>query len=116
MPEAWCSPSIFCVITADDLAAPHQRIDRAVAAIGLGGAEDILHRKAAAPGLAPRLLGGQEIVEIDRRHLGPDAARAAEIGDAGLGADPGAGKDDGAFRLVDQAGESRHALGLRHDG
>ena len=87
------------------LAAPHQRIDRAVAAIGLRAAEVILHREAAPPGLAPRLLGRQELVEIDRRHLRPDAAGAAEIGDAGLGADAGAGEHDRAARLVDQAGE-----------
>ena len=95
-----------------DLAAPHQRVDGAVAAIGLGAAESVLHRKAAPPGLAPRLLGGEELVEIDRRHLRPDAAGAAEIGDAGFGADAGAGEHDGAARLGDQAGE-RGDLGCR---
>ena len=39
-----------------DLAAPHQRIDRAVAAIGQGAAEVILHREAASPSLAPGFL------------------------------------------------------------
>ena len=85
-----------------DLAAPHQRIDRAVAAVGFGRLEDVLHREAPPPGFAARLLGGQELVEIDRRHLRPDAARAAEIGYAGLGADAGAGEHDGAARLLDQ--------------
>ncbi len=88
-----------------DLAAPHQRVDRAVAAIGLGRLEDVLHREAAPPGFAARLLRGEELVEINRRHLRPDAARAAEIGNARLGADAGAGKDDDALRLGDQAGE-----------
>jgi len=29
-----------------DLAAPHQRVDRAVAAIGFGRLEEVLHREA----------------------------------------------------------------------
>ena len=53
-----------------DLAAAHQRSDGAVAAVGLGRAQrSSLGREAAPPGLPPRLLGGEEIVEIDRRHL-----------------------------------------------
>src|SRR6266700_806908 len=71
-----------------DLAAAHQRIDGTMAAIGLGRAKLVFHRKAAAPGLAPCRLGGEEIVEINGRHPCPDAARAAEIRDPRLGADP----------------------------
>ena len=88
-------------------AAADQRSDRAMAAVGRRGAKGLLHRKAPAPGLAARLLRGEKIGEIDRRHLGPDAAGAAEIGDARFGADAGAGKDDGAARLARSAGRVR---------
>ena len=84
MPEVLVQPVDVLGDDRRDLAAPHQRVDRAVAAIGLGRLEDVLHLEAAAPGFAPRLLGGEELVEIDRRHLGPDAAGAAEIGDAAI--------------------------------
>src|SRR5258708_2980377 len=77
----------------------HQRMDRTVAGIGLGRLEKLLHLEAATPGLAPRLLRGEKLIEIDRRHLGPNAAGAAEIGDAAFGADAGAGEDDDTLRL-----------------
>ena len=86
-------------------AAADQFRDGAMAAIGRGGAKGLLHRKAAPPGFAPRLLRGEKIGEIDRRHPGPDAAGAAEIGDARFGADAGAGKDDGTARPAINAGE-----------
>ena len=63
MPEAWCSPSMFCVMTRDDLAAADQLGDRAVAAIGPGGAEDRVALEAPPPRLAPRRLGGEKVVE-----------------------------------------------------
>ena len=105
MPEAWCSPSMFWVMTAAAVPRRTSCGDRAMAAVGLRGAKGLLHREAAPPGLAARLLRGEEIGEVDRRHLGPDAAGAAEVGDARFGADAGAGKDDGAARFVDHAGE-----------
>ena len=85
-----------------------------MAAIGCGGAKGFLHRKAAAPGFAPRLLRTQKIGEIDRRHPGPDAAGAAEIGDAQFGADAGAGKDDGAARVGDQSAKFGDIGIVRH--
>jgi hypothetical protein len=93
-----------------DLAAPHQRIDRAMAAVGERRPEDLLHREAPPPGFAARLLRGEELAEIDRRHLRPDAAGAAKIGDSGFGADAGAGEHDGAARRSDHAGK-RGAVG-----
>ncbi len=88
-----------------DFAAANQFGDRTMTAVGGSAAKNLLHRKAAPPGFAPRLFRGEKIGKIDRRHAGPDAARAAEIGNAGFSADAGAGKDHGAARLFDQSGE-----------
>src|SRR5207245_2279630 len=87
---------------------------RPVAPIRLGRLENILHREAPPPGFAPRFLGGEELVEIDRRHLRPDAARAAEVGDPRLGADAGAGEDHRTLRPLDQLGEGGDAIVVVH--
>src|SRR6184192_3929634 len=86
-------------------AATLPRRTRAVTAIGFGRLEGVLHDEAASPGFAARSLRGEELVEIDRRHLCPDPARAAEIGNARLGADAGAGEHNDALRLGEHTGE-----------
>ena len=48
-----------------------------------------------------------EILEIDRRHLRPDAARRAEIRNAGFGRNARAGEDDSAARRSQSARETR---------
>ena len=53
MPEAWCRPSMFWVMTAATLPSRTSARHRAVAAIGLGGAHDGIAVEAAAPGFAP---------------------------------------------------------------
>ncbi len=88
-----------------DCAAADQLGDGAVTPVGGRGAKSLLHREAPPPGFAPRLLGGEKIREVDRRHAGPDPAGAAEIGNARLGADAGSGKDDSAARPHDRSGE-----------
>jgi len=88
-----------------DLVAAHQLGDGAMAPIGGGGAKRFLHREAAAPRLASRLLRGEKIGKVDRRHPGPDPAGAAEIRNSRFGADAGAGEYDGAVRAGNQFGK-----------
>ena len=114
----WCCHAARCACSRDagglvqavdilgddggDLALAHQPRHRAVAAVGLGGAHQRVAGEAPPPGFAPAHGGGrQKSWKIDRLHLVPDAARAAEIGDAGFGADAGAREDDdGPVRSV----------------
>src|SRR5215470_15367563 len=99
-------------------AAAGQFGDRTMAAIGLGVAPHVVGLEAPAPGFAPGFFGGEKIRKIDRRHFRPDAAGAAEIWDAGLGADAGSGEDDGLACTLDETGEfgdliiDRHAASL----
>src|SRR5690349_7117486 len=86
-------------------AAADQLGDGAMAAVRGSCAKGLLHCEASPPSLAPRLLRGEEIRKVDRRHAGPDPAGAAEIGNARLGADPGTGKDDSAARPGNRSGE-----------
>jgi hypothetical protein len=88
-----------------DRAAAHQLGDGAVTPVRGRCAKSILHCKTPPPGFAARLLRGEKIREVDRRHAGPDPAGAAEIGNSGLGADPGSGKDDGTARPRDRSGK-----------
>ncbi len=82
MPESWCSPSIFWVMTQEALPLVDQRRDRAVAAIGLRRTPQRVALELAPPGLAPRLFGGDEIAELDRLLARPDSPGAAEVRDA----------------------------------
>ena len=78
---------------AAGLAAFDEFGDGAVAPVGLGLLDHGVSCELARPGLAPGLLGGDEIAEIDRLVLVPDPARRAEIRDSRFGADAGARKD-----------------------
>src|SRR5271168_1193980 len=72
--------------------------------------------KGALPSLAPRVLVVHECVEVDRFHPAPDAARAAEIWNAGFSRDAGAGEDDGSRRTgkkCREAGDRRHGGVMR---
>ena len=66
------------------------------------------HGEAPAPQFVARLLTRQEFVEHDRCVLGPQSARRAEIGDAALRRDPGAGEWHDDFGLVYHGLEARH--------
>ena len=81
---------------AGNLAAADELGDGEVAAIGRGVVDGLPGGELAPPGLAARLLGMHEVLEVDGLVLGPDAPGAAEVRDAGLGADAGPGEDDGA--------------------
>jgi hypothetical protein len=63
--------------------------------IRLGGREHRMDVEAHLPvPLAMRPIGDEVLVsESLRVVLGPDAAGAAEVGNTGLGGDPGAGED-----------------------
>ena len=79
--------------------------DGTVAAVRLCVAPGVIGLEAAAPSFAPGFFRGEKIRKIDWRHLCPDPARAAEIGDPELGADAGTGEDDGLAGPFDDAGE-----------
>src|SRR6185437_4491091 len=63
------------------------------------------HLEAPPPCLPPGGIGLEEVREFDRPLLRPDAPRAAEIRNARLRADAGAGEDRDAVGGVDHAGE-----------
>src|SRR5215471_9476135 len=99
-PEAWCRLSTFWVITQ---AALPWATRLATGPAGAAGERPL-------PGLPPLGGIGDEVLEVDRRHAAPDAARRAEVGNAGLGRDAGAGEHHQAPRVGDEAGE----IGARH--
>ena len=65
---------------AGRLAGAVERSKRLMPAPRLGAAELILHGETPPPGLVARLLAGEEIREVDRPHLGPDAAGERKSG------------------------------------
>ena len=97
---------------ARDLAEPDQLGDRPVPAVGRGARDVPVDQQLAPPGLDTCLLGGEEVLVIDRRGLRSDAGRAAEVRDARLGRYTGAGKDDSPARVRDRPGEALD-IGLR---
>src|SRR5437763_4973677 len=97
-------------------AAADELRDGAVTAVRGRCAKGLLHCKTPSPSFAPRLLRGEEIRKVDRRHTGPDPAGAAEIGNARLGADACSGKDDGAARPRDRSGELGNIWIYGHSG
>src|SRR5262249_14019455 len=69
------------------------------------------------PRLVACLLAGQEGIERNRRHLGPDAAGRAKIGNAALGGDAGAGEWHDRLAGLDeiaQPGDGRLQIGGDH--
>jgi len=95
-------------------AAAHELGNRTMTAVRLRVAPGVVGLETATPGFAPGLLGGEKIREVDRRHLGPNPARAAEIGNSRFGADAGASEDDGLAGPVDEAGELGDLIIDRH--
>src|SRR5262249_59121962 len=72
-----------------------------------------VHGKTAPPGLVTHLRAGQEFVEPDRAELGPDAARRAEVGNATLGRDTGAGERPRRPPVLDQRAQPVDGGGCR---
>ena len=97
-------------------AACHQRRQRAMAAIGCGLLEVAIDHRLASPGFAPHIDRIDEVAKVDGLHARPDATGTAEIRNAGLGADAGAGEGDDALTAIDECGESRarSMCGLYH--
>ena len=55
VPASWCSPSTFWVMTGAERPGPLELGDRAVAVVGLGGAEALPPDEAARPVALARL-------------------------------------------------------------
>ena len=95
-------------ILGDDMAdpaLPHQFSHGPVAVIGLHRVPGVFHFEAPLPRHAPRIGIGNIILKFHRHHLGPDAARRAEIRNAGFGGHAGAGEDHRAPALTQQIGQ-----------
>ena len=97
---------MFWVITPRGGPARDQRGDGAVAAVGLRLHNRVVGGELLPPVLTPALGGSDEGAELDRPDLGPQPARAAEIGNPRFGADAGAGEHHGAARPLDQTAEA----------
>src|SRR5690348_17143645 len=67
-----------------DCSTSHQFSHGVVTIIRLHRVPGAFHLEAAAPAFAARLGRGDKLVEIDRHHLGPDAARRTKVRNAGL--------------------------------
>ena len=77
-----------------DGAAPHEFGHGFVPCIWLGAPNIGVDSEFAAPGLAAHLLTRHKVLKLNGRHLRPNAARTAKIGDSGFCRDPGAREDD----------------------
>ena len=87
---------------------------RVMAGIRLGAGPAHRAGEGAVPGFAALVLAGDEFLIIDRLHLAPDAAGAAEIGHARFGRDAGAGEDHGARDCASRRASSSALLEGRH--
>src|SRR6476619_6761103 len=84
------------------LAGAVEAREREVAAARPGGGELRVHGKAAPPRLVPHFLAREEIIERDRPVLRPEPAGRAEIRDAALGGNSGAGERGNQARALHQ--------------
>src|SRR5215212_9533421 len=76
-----------------------------MAAAGFCAAELFFHGESPPPAFVPCLLVREEVAELDRAHLGPDAARRTEIRNAALGRNSLAGKRNHRAGLLDQVAQ-----------
>jgi hypothetical protein len=85
-----------------DLALGNELSDGKMSGIGFGIGPTIRFQ-TAPPRLAAGLLRGDEVLELDRLDLVPEAGVcAAVIRDSRLGRDTGAGEDDGPLGALDE--------------
>ena len=71
---------MFWVITLEALPIRTSLVgDRSVPPVGRGVDDVPVDQQLAPPSLDTRVLGGEELLVIDRRGLRPDAGRAAEV-------------------------------------
>jgi hypothetical protein len=73
---------------------------RPVGGIGLGRQHGGNGGSLVAPVLAPRLVAGEELLVLDRSKALPHPARAAEVGNAGFGAEPRAREGHNTLRAA----------------
>src|SRR5262245_56007054 len=85
-----------------------------MAAVRASISPGVVRLEAATPGFAPGFVRREKIREIDRRHLCPDPAGAAEIGDPRLGADASSGEYDRLPCAFDDAGKLGNLMIDRH--
>ena len=86
-----------------------------MAGIGLGLEQHRVGGEFAPPRLAARFLRGDELREVDRPVLAPDAAGRAEIGNARFRADAGPGQRHDPLGASGQFHQSLDVLFLRHN-
>ena len=113
LPASWCSPSMFCVTTPRSRPRASSSRQRAMGRVRAGAAEVGVHLAAGAPVAPPRLLARQEVRVHHGRVARPDPARAAEVGDAGRGADARPREGDRAPAGGQQAPRGVEAPGHR---
>ena len=70
---------------------------------GLRLADRLADHQETPPGFKPRLLRGEEILELDRLVFGPEAAGRAEVRNAGFGRDACTREDHRAACALDHA-------------
>ena len=103
LPACWCSPSMFWVTTATSLPWRSSSTSAAVPGVRLGRpgrrAQPVLPRGAAHLRIGEVVLDRRRL--LGRRVLRPHPVRPAEVGDARVGRDAG-------------AGEHRHPGGVVH--
>ena len=82
-----------------------------MALVGLGVLHQPLAGEAPPPGFGTDFLGADEVLELNGLDLVPQAgAGAAEVRDAGLGADARPGEEDDSPRIGQQGGKLLDAV------
>ena len=103
LPASWCSSSMFCVMSACSLPRLSSSTSARWPAFGLRAPRRA--RQAVLPRGLAHLGIGQVVVDVGHllgvRILGPHALRAAEVRNARVGRDAGAGEHDDALGVFD---------------
>ena len=88
--------------------------EHAMAGVRLGGGELAVGFALLPPVFVAGVGAFEKLVEVDGAILRPHAARRAEVGDAALGADAGAGEHDGGTRGGEPLGDFGDGFVLVH--
>ena len=101
---------MFCVTTA--LTSPRRSSSASARCASFGSApgQHVDPRRVEAPDLLRVVAERAERRVLHRVDLGPDPGRRAEVRDAALGRDAGAGEDDARLAARDQLGKGRTAV------
>jgi hypothetical protein len=79
-----------------------ERRERAVGVVRLGGGQELEAHGVEVPDLRRIAPPGRDVRDLERVVVLPDPGRRAEVGDAGLGRDAGAGQHDARLLGADQ--------------